>query len=328
MITPNVSIPGVTGKDPSQEVAPVEAAGGKQPGQAAIARHEVPDVAETTGTGTAATPQPLATAAPEESLQQLQQALEKLSAPNASIDTYISDYSEILRYIGSVLIKNADAMRQSALSERMAAREAARSALLGQSEKLHEAAEKARTLAIICVVAVVALSVTSIAASAFSIRNAFREIKINQMKARDLALTDAEIKNLKSLKDQISDPETEQSLAARIAEAEARKDNIAKAAEEQIVPLRQRSRVADAVGQASVSGSNVLRSAEGIQQASIKATEADATLFAANAQYDQQHSDLKKDIYDRVRELAQQAISLHQHLLHSQAEAMRAITRS
>lgn len=289
---------------------------------------QLPEAAATLPTDPMALPRTRDQLTPEEALNQLEKGLEQLKGAEGNFDVYLSDYSEILRYIGSVLIKNADAMRQNALSDRMAAREAARGALLGQADKLHEAAEKARMLAIISLVVVVALSVTTIASSAFSLRNSYKEIKLGQQKTKDLDIQQATVKNLKDLRNRVEDPQISERLSGRIAEAERKAESISKNAEAKLSALRQKTRYADAATQMSSAGSNVLRTAEGIQQANIKATEADATLLSAHAQYEQQQSDVKKELYDKVIELVQQSINLYRNMLQSQVEAMRALTRS
>lgn len=301
----------------------------RERGDAAGAAVPLPEAATVLPDDPLAFPGTRAAPAPEEALEQLQAALARLKrADDGKVDVYLGDYSEMLRYIGSVLIKNADVMRQHALSDRIAARQAARGALLGQADKLHEAAEKARTLAIISLVVVVALSVTTLASSAFSLRNSYQEIKIGHQKNKDLDLQNATVKNLQNLRNSTNDPEMSERLAGKIADAEAKALSIAKTAEKQLSSLRQKSRYADAASQASSSGSNVMRTVEGIQQAGIKATEADATLLSAHAQFDMQQADLKKELYDKIIELIQQSITMYRNLQQSQAESMRALTRS
>lgn len=265
---------------------------------------------------------------PEAGLRELEGALEKLKQRNPDIDVCLSDYSDILKYIGSILIKNADAMRQSALNDRMVAREAARGSLLGQSAKLQEAANDQRRLAYITLAATVMVSGISIAASAFALRNSLQVLKVGQQETKDLALNDTTLKGLKSLQTDAADDENGRLVAAAIAERQAAAANISRTAAFTVQQLNTSTQKATLINEAGNAGTNATRSFEATAHGAIKVIEAEGVLDAANAQYEQQQADVKKELYDKVIDLIQQSINMYRDMLNSQAEAMRAITRA
>lgn len=265
---------------------------------------------------------------PDKALEKLDKALGKLQTANAEVDNYLSDFSEILRYIGAVLIKNAEAMRQSALNDRIAARDSARGALLGQAGKLHEAADKARTLAYTSLALTVAVSLASAALTGVSLRNTLKESSIIKTTAKEVASLKTDIKNLESLHSRVSNPDEVKVLSRKLTEAKSSIDSITEAARDQREKLQRVSQMADLGNRINSSIGNVTKSAEAIQQADIRSTEADGNLMGAYAQFDLQKSDTKKDLYDKVVDLIQQSINTYRNLQHSQAEAMRAVTRS
>jgi len=267
-------------------------------------------------------------ASPDRALDKLEKALTTLKNADGKVDDFISEFSDIFRFIGAILIKNADAMRQSALNDRMAAREAARDALLGQAGKLHDAADKTRTLAIVAIAAVLVVSVASIIASVISIGSSVMERSAATAAAKGVAGQKTDIKNLESLRSRVASPEDANLLSRKITEAETSVERISKDAEARIAMLQRLNQRSLSAAQIANAAGSVIKSVEGILQADVKSTEADATLLSSYAQFDQQRADAKKELYDKVIDLVQQSINTYRNLQQSQVEAMRAVTRS
>jgi hypothetical protein len=264
--------------------------------------------------------------APEERVKELESALQKLAGGNEKVDVYIGDYSDILKYIGAILIKNADAMRQSALNDRLAAREAARLDLLGQSDKLHEAAATALKTAVVMAAINVAFASLSIIGSTYSLKSSLKTLKINQEEATALKNNKIHLEEEKSRA--VTRGAEESEIEDLIAQNKPKLDKIAKDAEAERAASAIKGQKGILLRDASNSVGGAARSIEAGAQAHVRVAEADATRDAANAQYAQQQADIKKDIYDKVLNLLQQSISIHREMLNSQAEAMRAVTRA
>ena|SRR5690606_20419362 len=265
---------------------------------------------------------------PEKRVEELEQALQKLAKPSEKLDVYLGDYSDILKYIGTILIKNADAMRESALNDRLAAREAARHDLLGQSDKLHDAAADARKVALQMLAVSAVLSTISIAASAFTLRSSVQTLKVNREEAKDLADNNALLESLKKFETDELGSEQSEAVKTVIAQHKANAESISQTAAATRNELAVSGQKGTLVHDASNALGGAARSLEASAQANVRMTEAGATLDAANAQYAQQQADIKKDVYDKIVNLLQQSINMHREMLNSQAEAMRAITRA
>lgn len=254
-------------------------------------------------------------------------ALQKLhNDPQAG--AFLEDFADILSYIGGILVKNADAMRKSALRDRMAARDAARAALQEQAEKQHEAANSARTLALASFAVTIAVSSLSIAASAFMLKNSLGGLKLNENLARDLAPHEQTAKGLNLLQASSKNCEHTADIRGAIAETALKIENINRAAMAQQQKLDVNNQMIGTAKQVFEGIGTASRSLERIPQAEIEHIHADASLDAANAQYLQQLSDIKKDLSEQIANIIQQSINMYKDLQNSQAEAMRAVTKA
>lgn len=264
----------------------------------------------------------------EINLKRLTSALDKLEQKRPDIDVYISDYSDILKYIGAILIKNATAMRKAALDDRLTARTAARDALLGQSGKLHEAAANTIIFAAISLAVGVAVSLGTVAVSALSLKNATQSLQINKMQTKELAQGETTAKGLRSLQSTTTNEEDKLLIGAALAENSARATSISASANLKLTELNLGTQRLSLTNSILVSISGAVTSSQGITNGMIKTNEADGILDASKAQMFQGQADTKKELYDKIVDIIQQSISLYEKMLHSETEAMRAITRA
>ncbi|GGA65004.1 hypothetical protein GCM10011385_18500 [Nitratireductor aestuarii] len=263
-----------------------------------------------------------------QALDQIEQALTKLKSADTRVDDYITDFSEIIRYIGSILIKNADAMRQGALNDRLAARQAARSAMLSEAEKLHEAASSTRLYAAIGLVVTVAVTIATLGVS-------FRSAMLTSMKnalategnvAANLEKEAAEV--LQKQIGKMEDPGTLRLMKDQIAKAESMAERITKDTSERTANLASTVERMDRLSQwGNAGGNGIAHGIETIGQGASRSDEADGRLFAAHSQFDQQQGDVKKDLGEKLNDICRQAIDAHGKLLQCQADQMRAVTR-
>lgn len=223
--------------------------------------------------------------------QKLDEMLDRFEAAASKLASLFDSSAfvgDIAKFLGRALIEFAAEQRKNALDERMAAREAAKAELMSQAGKMEAAAEKMMTGAITNLVMGVAAGAISIAGGIASSVGSFAAI--GKMSAAMKSGSDQAFKSAEALSTAFS-----------------------------------------GIGSAVRSGGDMIgaggRGAEGITQAEAKKTEAEGSRDAADAQFQQQTADLKKDIQQQMDEMIKQIINFLKEMREAEVDAMRALTK-
>ncbi|KQT54068.1 hypothetical protein ASG43_00025 [Aureimonas sp. Leaf454] len=255
--------------------------------------------------------------------QELTATLDRLdtAARNVSelASTVVAFVGDIAKFLGRAMIEFAGQQRQSALDDRMAARDAAKAQLLEQAKEMDQSADKMMTGAIVnAVVGGLSAAVSGISAG-LSVAQQGSQIKtmtgaMAETKSGNKALSDMhgiDTDVAKGVKFDIN---------ANIATNKTKFD-IAQAGS-------QRAMTSGQIGEAVGSGMKTVGgTTDASLQADAKHDDAQGARDAADATYQQQVGDQKKELQQAMDEMIKQLISFLKDMQENEVDAMRALTK-
>lgn len=283
-------------------------------------------------------------AVPSDRLQQAEKALAQAMQAFASAGSPAASFTgDVARLLSRIMIEQAGEAKQNALRDRLNAREAAKADLLSQAGNMRDAAAKMMAGAVASLVTGTISGGLSIGAAAVSLGASVGQIgnMASHMKATGTA-TDAanaaadEMGNASKILNSANLGKADKTRLTSVV------DNAAKAktaAEQAVSQAADSFRLASAKADAAANlgrlgeaignlGKSIGAGTDAHYQAAAKASDAQAAEDAAEAQYTQQRSDMKKDVQDATSDMIKQIIAFIKELRDAEVEAMRAITRA
>lgn len=255
-----------------------------------------------------------------------------------SIDAFVGDIASLL---GRLMIMQAFDQREQAMQDRMAAHKAAQADLLGQADKMVEAAAKMMTGALTNLIlgsvaagASVAGSLTSAIGGLKSLKEMNTQMKSLQTANKSLTEATEGVKALSDMKgvftskssrvelnDMMEGAQATQTAAQIKVDTLGKSFNMAHTTAGNFTSIGQ---MVNAAGDIAKSGGT---GTDGMMQAEAKKTEAEGSRMAAEAQNQQQIADAKKQVMDDMKQMVQQIIDFIKNLQENEVDAMRAITK-
>lgn len=251
-----------------------------------------------------ASPPPVLTA---EELEEAISRLQQLFASSNSAEV-------IMSLIGKLMIEQAQSQRESALNNRLNAREEAKGQLLDQASQMDKAAAEMVSGAIVSLVMTVVASAIAIAGAGLSLKSSFGGTQA-KIEAANKAGADYAGGMMKA---------GMSPTGAVTAGGQVAKDTLGKT----VTNLDKFGMLANQIGQAV---SNILSAGGGLgkamYEAASKEAEADGARLAAQAQDTQADADMAKEIQSALDEMLKAIINFLKELREAEANQMQALTR-
>ncbi len=247
----------------------------------------------------------------EATLAMYEAALSQLGDSNSGAAVFVGN---IARLLARIMIEQTAEQRQNALNDRLAAREQAKADLMGQADKLDEAATKMMEGANTALITGLVAASLQILASAVSL--------VGSLKALG-GMSDAQKATQKTLDD----------VAGKTLDEAAQKavDHALQATKQLFDKAGALGGVFTAIGQIGTAAGQGINAAGSSQdakaQAQAKEMEAEGSRNAAEAQESQQTADNKKQIEEALNDMMKQIINFLKELREAEVDAMRSLTR-
>lgn len=265
------------------------------------------------------------------------EAAAKLVDNDAMPMTFIGD---IARFLARAMIEFAGDQRQSALKDRLAARQQAKAELLEQAGKMDDAANKMISGATTALIIGAVGGALSIAGSGLAALGSVRQLgtMTKSMKSTQAASENAskftdEFSNLNKLAQHTSGVDAAKIKSATTAtKASQKAADMAHDAEKAVFDVAStKAQMFTSLGQVSSATGDIGRSGSAsvdtLAQAEAKKIDADGARDAAEAQYAQQVADMKKELQDSLNDMIKQIINFIKEMKDAEVDAMRALTR-
>jgi len=280
----------------------------------------------------------------EETLKQVKTGGASLQAEEPTVFSGGVSTVDTARILSRLMVELAGLQRQEALESRLASRELVKSELFAQADKLRDAAGEAKTAAIVQGVMTIAFSAVSIGTSVYAARGAAKTIgqmkQLNPTPDANLASKNALNRTSVKLADESEDLSGLQTArvvgsnktAASDRDLPGNDGQVGRAARQekkgelgaQSARYQGIAGVGTAVGGFGQSLGGL--SASGLQE-QAKLSEADAQVFAAEAEETRSEGDVFKEVQLALDEMIKAMINFLKELRAAEVEEMRAITK-
>ncbi|MBC8130162.1 MAG: hypothetical protein H7Y08_07545 [Rhizobiaceae bacterium] len=248
-------------------------------------------------------------------LNRLETAARSVDAMTSTVTAFVGD---IAKFLGRAMIEFATQQRQNALDERMAARDAAKAQLMDQATQMDAAAAKMESGALAnAILGGISAAVSGISAG-MSVFKQGAEIKSMTSAAAD---TKASNKAMATVNESGFDaPQLKSEISGSLKNADV-SFNLAQSRSQQAMTSAQ-------IGEAVGTGFRIAGTAtDSMMQAGAKTADAEGARDAAEATYQQQVGDQKKEIQQAMDEMIKQLINFLKEMQEAEVDAMRALTK-